>query len=264
MNMERITSLKNSRVLAWKSLKEPKGRKAHEAFLVEGRRMAEEALRSGFPVQAVLLRDDSLREGEEALAAAPNLPENLPVFVLPDHVFSAVCDTKTPQGIAAVLGIRPHPLGGDRFLALDGLQDPGNVGTIMRTADAAGFDGIILSPDCADVFSPKVLRATMGSIFRVGLSFPGSLPEKLEALKQEGFSVLSSQLDGEPFYSRKDVGEKLVLVIGNEGSGVSAPVRSLATHRLRLPMRGGAESLNAAVAAGIMMYELMKDASEKQ
>ena len=260
MEMERITSLKNPRVLAWKSLKEPKGRKAHEAFLVEGRRMVEEALHSCFMVLALILREDTLHEGEEILAAA-SLTKVPPVFRLPGYVFDAICDTRTPQGIAAVLGMRPHPLSGKRFLALDGLQDPGNVGTILRTADAAGFDGVILSPDCADVFAPKVLRATMGSIFRVGLSFPESLPEQLEQLKKQGFSVISSQLDGEPFYARQGVGEKLVLVIGNEGNGVSEPVRALATHRLRLPMRGGAESLNAAIAAGIMMYELTREQS---
>ena len=258
METERITSLKNPRVLAWKSLKEPKGRKAHEAFLVEGRRMVEEALHSSFPVLALLLREDSLHEGENALAAA-TLKEVPPVFRLPEHVFDAISDTRTPQGIAAVLGMRLRPLSGKHFLALDGLRDPGNVGTILRTADAAGFDGVILSPDCADVFAPKVLRATMGSIFRVGLSFPGSLTKQLEQLKEEGFSILSSQLDGEPFYSRQGVKEKLVLVIGNEGNGISDPVRALATHRLRLPMRGGAESLNAAIAAGIMMYELTRE-----
>ena len=261
MNAERITSLKNPRVLCWKSLKDAKGRKAHEAFLVEGKRMTEEALRSGFPVEALLLRPDTEPEGEALLRSA-GLPENPPVYVLPDHVFAAVCDTKTPQGLAAVLGIRPRPLSGDRLLALDGLQDPGNVGTILRTADAAGFDGVLLSPDCADVFSPKVLRATMGSIFRVGLAFPESLPDRLGQLKREGYAILSSQLDGDPFYARTGIGNKLVLVIGNEGNGVSAPVRALATCRLRLPMRGGAESLNAAVAAGIMMYDLMKDLPE--
>ena len=132
------------------------------------------------------------------------------------------------------------------------------MGTILRTADAAGFDGALLSPDCADVFSPKVLRATMGSIFRVRLAFPEDLAARLENMKQEGFSILSSQLDGEPFYDRQGVQPRLVLVIGNEGNGVSEAVRRAATHRLRLPMRGGAESLNAAIAAGIMMYELTR------
>ena len=247
---ERLTSLKNPRILAWRSLKDPKGRKAHEAFLVEGVRMTREALASGFPVRALLAGDGHPLPEE--------VPAEVPVYLLPEHVMAAVCDTKTPQGIAAVVGIRPLPLSGPRLIALDGLQDPGNVGTIIRTADAAGFDGLILSPDCADVFSPKVLRATMGSIFRMGLDFPADLPARLEELKGQGYTVLSSQLDGSPFYERRDPGEKLILVVGNEGNGVSPDVQRTATQRLRLPMRGGAESLNAAVAAGIMMYELTK------
>ena len=99
----------------------------------------------------------------------------------------------------------------------------------------------------------------MGSIFRLGFSFPAFLPEKLDSLKQEGYSILSTQLDGDPFYDRRDVSDSFVLIIGNEGNGVSAAVKAVATHRLRLPMRGGAESLNAAVAAGIMMYDLTRD-----
>ena len=138
------------------------------------------------------------------------------------------------------------------------MQDPGNVGTIIRTADAAGFTGVLFSPECADLFSPKVLRATMGSVFRLGFSFPASLPVALEQLKKDGYSVLSSQLDGSPFYDRKDVSSSFVLVIGNEGNGVSDAVKAAATHHLCLPMRGGAESLNAAVAAGIMMYDLTR------
>ena len=259
MTSERITSLKNPRILAWRSLKDAKGRRAHEAFLVEGQRMAGEALASAFPLEALLLREDYLSPGSlPAFFRDHGLEKEPPVFFLPEHVFAAVCDTKTPQGIAAVLRIQPRPLSGRRFIALDGLQDPGNVGTILRTADAAGFDGVLLSPDCADVFSPKVLRATMGSIFRVGLAFPPDLAFRLSELKTEGFSVLSSQLDGTPFYDRENVMERLVLVVGNEGNGVSEAVRQVATHHLCLPMRGGAESLNAAIAAGIMMYELVR------
>ena len=259
MTAEHITSLKNPWILAWRSLKDAKGRRAHEAFLVEGQRMAEEALASAFPLEALLIRDGTMApESLPEFFRVHGLREGPPVFFLPEHVFAAVCDTKTPQGIAAVLRILSRPLSGRRFIALDGLQDPGNVGTILRTADAAGFDGVLLSPDCADVFSPKVLRATMGSIFRVGLAFPRDLPARLAELKSEGFSVLSSQLDGTPFYDRENVGPKLVLIVGNEGNGVSEAVRRVATHHLRLPMRGGAESLNAAIAAGIMMYDLMR------
>ena len=251
--MEHITSPKNPKILAWRSLKERKGRLAHGSFLVEGDRMVKEALSSGFPVRALLIRGDRVRDFDPG-----PLPESLPCCQLSDQAFAAVSDTKTPQGVAAVLGMQPISPRGSRLLALDCVQDPGNVGTILRTADAAGLDGILLSPDCADIFAPKVLRATMGSIFRVGLSFPENLADQLNALREEGFEILSSQLDGTPFYDRPDPGEKWVLVIGNEGNGVSLPVQAAATQRLRLPMRGGAESLNAAVAAGIMMYELMK------
>ena len=249
--METLTSLKNPKAASWRSLKDKKGREEQNAFLVEGVRMVREALASSFTVRTVLLREDYEPDFP--------LPENIPVFLLSDPVFRSVCDTKTPQGIAAVLSMQAKEAAGPRLLALDGVQDPGNVGTIIRTADAAGFDGILFSPDCADLFSPKVLRSTMGSIFRLGFSFPASLPEKLEALKNEGYSVLSTQLDGDPFYERKNVSDAFILVIGNEGNGVSEAVKAAATHRLRLPMRGGAESLNAAVAAGIMMYDLTRD-----
>lgn len=249
--MEILTSLKNPKVMTWKSLKDRKGRVETGLFLVEGRKMTEEALKSGYRVEAVLVDTD---RGE-----VTGIPGDIPVYGMPAHVLASVCDTKTPQGIAAVVAAESRQRArGDRLLALDGVQDPGNVGTIIRTADAAGMDGILLSEDCADPFSPKVLRATMGSIFRMPLMSVRDLPSELYRLRDDGWSVISSQLDGTPFYERTGVGSRFCLVIGNEGNGVSEPVKATATHRLRLPMRGGAESLNAAVAAGIMMYDLTK------
>ena len=248
---EHITSLKNAKVTTWKSLKDRKGRKETGCFLVEGRKMVEEALDSAFPVDAILVDADR--------AAEFSLPGHIPVFTMPSHVLAAVCDTKTPQGIAAVVRMADMPLNGSRLVAMDGVQDPGNVGTIIRTADAAGFDGVLLSQQCADVFSPKVLRATMGSIFRMGIRVTDDLPGLLSQMVQEGASVLSSQLNGEPFYQRSPLNERFVLVIGSEGNGVTDEVKAVATHKVKLPMRGGAESLNAAVAAGIMMYELTRE-----
>lgn len=246
--MEHITSLKNPKVAAWKALKDRKGRRESGCFLVEGRKMVEEALASAFDVETVLVQ-----EGME-------LPDGLsmPVYELPAHVLAAVCDTKTPQGIAAVVRMKEQSALGKHIVVLDGVQDPGNVGTIIRTADAAGLDGVLLSNQCADVFSPKVLRATMGSIFRMNLRMTDDLPGELTKLREKGYSILSSQLDGTPFYEREKVAEQFALVIGNEGNGVSEQVQQTATHRVRLPMRGGAESLNAAIAAAIMMYELMR------
>lgn len=249
--MERITSLKNPRVLQWKSLKERKGRRETGCFLAEGRKMAEEALASSFPVEALLVDEERLAEF--------TLPASVPVYALPAHVLAAVCDTKTPQGIAAVVRMKHQAALGRCVVAMDGVQDPGNVGTIIRTADAAGLQGVILSEQCADVFSPKVLRATMGSIFRMPIVVTDDLPADLARMRGNGFSVISSQLDGEPFYQRSPVGEKFCLIIGNEGNGISDEVKAVATHKVKLPMRGGAESLNAAIAAGIMMYDLMRE-----
>jgi len=256
--MEKLTSLKNPRVQRWRSLKDAKARRETGLFLVEGEKMVREALASSFPAEALLIREGADFPDPED---RPSFEPALPAFELPEHGFSAICDTKTPQGVAAVLRMQSHPASGPRLVALDGVQDPGNVGTILRTADAAGFDGLLLSPACADVFSPKVLRATMGSIFRLGLSFPPSLPEALRALHGQGYDILSSQLDGQPFFDRPPIADSFVLIIGSEGSGVSAAVSAEATLRLKLPMRGGAESLNAAVAAGIMMYDLTRDLS---
>ena len=143
-------------------------------------------------------------------------------------------------------------------LALDGVQDPGNLGTIWRTADAAGFQALLLGAGGADPLSPKVQRAAMGSGFRVPFCHAPELAESLIALRQRGYRVFASDLSGADFYARPDAGEKFVLVIGNEARGISDAVREAADCRVKLPMRGGAESLNAAVAAGIMMYELMR------
>ena len=248
-NREIITSPKNPKVLLWRSLKDTRGRRETGCFLVEGFKAVEEALASGFPCKALLAQT----------GADVSLPAGLPVTEVSDRVMEAVCDTRTPQGVAAVMRMRSAPVTGRRLVALDGVQDPGNVGTILRTADAAGLDGALLSRACADPYSPKVLRATMGSVFHLPFEVVDDLPAALAARRGEGMDILSSQLDGSPFRAYRPSERGYVLVIGSEGSGVTDGVRALATHRLRLPMRGRAESLNAAVAAGIMMYQLTEE-----
>ena len=245
--METITSLKNPRVLLWRSLKERKGRRETGCFLVEGRKSVQEAIESGFDVECLLLTAET-----EA-----DWPSAFPCCRLPEHVMAAVCDTKTPQGVAAVMRMREQKLPQGRLAALDGVQDPGTVGTIIRTADAAGFDGVLLSSACADPYSPKVLRATMGSVFHLPIRVTDDLPGELTALRDQGCEIISTQLDGELLRYRERSADRAVLVIGSEGNGVSPEVRALATRRVCLPMRGRAESLNAAVAAGILMYAMM-------
>ena len=243
-----LTSAKNPQVVKLKGLKNRSARLEAGLYLVEGIKMAQEAVsRTGLA--------HSLYVTEETLPLFEGV--SCPVTLCAEHVLAALCDTRTPQGVVCAVHLPAKSADlGPRIIVMDGVQDPGNVGTILRTADAAGFTGALLSTACADPYSPKVLRATMGSIFRMPIQTVQDLPETLENLKAQGFSVLSSQLDGTPFFERQGVASSFALIIGNEGNGVSDAVKAAATHRLALPMRGGAESLNAAIAAGIMMYDL--------
>ena len=254
--MEHITSAKNPLIRDLKALRERKGREAQGRFLVEGEVMLREALKCGLVIRDLLVAEE--RAGD----AAPFEAAGARVCVAPESLLEAVCDTRTPQGICASFDL-PAPLPLDdapgRVVALDGVQDPGNVGTSWRTADAAGFQGLLFGAGCADPLSPKVQRAAMGSGFRVPFMISDDLPAALGALKARGWSVIASDLHGADFYGRPDPGERFALVIGNEARGISEATRSAATTLVKLPMRGGAESLNAAVAAGIMMYELMRE-----
>lgn len=248
--MQRISSMQNPQVQAWRKLKTRQARAEAGVFLVEGEKMVSEAL--ALPGRVTALLVDDARQDKFAPLLTPD------AFLVTEAILAAVTDTKTPQGIAAFVTLPESPTSlGPRLIALDGVQDPGNVGTILRTADAAGFDGVLLTKECADVFSPKCLRATMGSIFRMPVTVCDFLPDTLLSLKGQGYAVLSSELGGSSFYDRPAPGEKYVLIIGNEGNGVSPRVSACADSRLALPMYGGAESLNAAIAAGIMMYDLV-------
>ena len=252
--MEKITSAKNPLIRDMKALNQRKGRMEQGRFLVEGEKMIREALSCGLRIRDVLTLEahEGFANGLDARA-----------FVVPEGLLQAVCDTKSPQGICASFDVpQPKPLevAPEQVVALDGVQDPGNLGTIWRTADAAGFGAVLLGAGCADPLSPKVQRSAMGSGFRVPFMLEEDLPAALERMKIRGWTVIASDLHGMDFYSRPDPGHRFVLVIGNEARGISNETRLAADMLLKLPMRGGAESLNAAVAAGIMMYDLTRDA----
>ena len=253
--MDRITSAKNALIKGLKALNSRKGREESGRFLVEGEVMLREALKCGLTPREVLAEEAFVPLAEALQARGAR------AFVAPRSLLEAVCDTRTPQGVCASFDVpRPLPLreAPARIVALDGTQDPGNVGTIWRTADAAGFTGLLFGEGCADPLSPKVQRAAMGSGFRVPFMTADDLPSALAALRGRGWTVLASDLRGGDFYHRPDPGERFVLVIDNEARGISDATRRAATALVKLPMRGGAESLNAAVAAGIMMYELTR------
>ena len=254
--MKEILSVHNPTVQSLRALQKARGRREAGLFIAEGSKLVMEALTLRL-CRTLLVQADRLAQ-HGALVEAATLA-GCEVLSVSPAVMQAVCETKTPQGVACAAAIPAleGELTGRLLVALDGVQDPGNVGTIVRTADAAGFDGVLMSAECADLYSPKALRSTMGSALRMRVLRTDDLPGALREMKARGYAVAATELGGEDFYAHCPR-ERAVLVIGSEGHGVSESVRALATHHLALPMRGGAESLNAAVAAGIMMYEMAR------
>ena len=254
--MKSVTSLKNPVVQEARSLANAKDRARQHAFLLDGEHMVGEGLQvCPEAVHTVFVDEKHIDRYAQLLDRVQG-----EICAVPEHVLAAISQVKTPQGIAAVCDLpRACTLEemGNRLVLLENVQDPGNVGTVLRTLDAAGLEGCILTPGCADPFGPKTLRATMGSIFRVPMCTVPDAAEAARLLAARGYAVIAASLDGEPFYERSALPEKWCVLIGNEGQGLTPETQQASTHRYRLPMRGGAESLNAAVAAAIFMYELM-------
>lgn len=176
-----------------------------------------------------------------------------------DTVYEYMSDTKTPQGIMAVVKMKHYEkLSGDAFIILDRLQDPGNLGTIFRTAEAAGIDGILMNAETVDIYNPKVVRSTMGAIFRVPFKYVDDLPEAITKLKNDGVRVYAAHLDGRKDYDKTDYKKPTAFIIGNESSGISEEIAACADELIVIPMKGKAESLNASVAGSILMFELAR------
>lgn len=252
--MEMIKSTKNDRVKNWRKLQTKKGRQQAFSYLVEGFHLVEEALR----------QDGLVTE----LIVAPNvkIPEewnitNIPVFYVNKEVATSISETITDQGIFAVVKMEDPEimmLFGKKFLLLDGVQDPGNVGTLIRTADAAGYDAVVLGRGSADLYNPKVIRSTQGSHFHIPV-LQASLLDWIERLEEEGVSIFGAVLD-DTATKLQDVEprETLALMVGNEGNGIQTELQTRLTHKVYIPIYGASESLNVAVAAGILMYGLRK------
>ncbi len=254
MPVTRITSAQNALYKQVKRLIADRGfRRERGEFAAEGKRLFADALASGLAPRAVLL--------DERLDPVEYEPLGAPVYVLPQAMMTALSDTKTPQGVAGVFPI-PHPLcgtGGDRLLLLCSLQDPGNVGTILRTAEAFGISRVLLSEDCPDLYSPKVLRASMGGVFRMACETVRDVPDTVRTLREAGVRVYAAALeDGARPVGEADLRGKVCIVIGNEGNGLPEEVIASCGGALLLPMRGRAQSLNAAMAAGIFIWEMTK------
>ena len=248
--MKYIESMQNARVKQWKKLLGKKERDKSRKFLVEGFHLVEEALKNG------LVEDIILKEGTD-LPLTWNL-ESSDLFTVHNDVFAALADTDTPQGIIAVCHKPRFELeegGLETILLIDRVQDPGNIGTMIRTADAAGFSAVILGDGCADPYSPKVVRSTQGSLFHLPI-LKGNLGDWINRLQASGVKVFGTALQGAKPYREIERADRFALLVGNEGSGVSKELLEKTDQNVYIPIYGQSESLNVAVAAGILMYGL--------
>ncbi len=265
--MQLITSASNEKIkkMALYASK-ASARKEDGIFLAEGTKLVTEA--PAHLIREIYVSESCLAslEAEETSVSVSfrsicgDLPEDA-VIRLPDRLFEKISTMKTPQGMIVVLDKLSYSeedltKGGDPLLVvLEDVQDPGNVGTVFRTAEAAGVTGIILSEGCADPLSPKVVRSAMGALFRVPFIVRKDIPEEVKRLESEGIACFAARLDGASEYDKCDLASPCALLIGNEGNGLSEETRSAASDGIFIPMCGKTESLNAAVSASILMYE---------
>jgi len=228
-------------------------RREEGAFAVEGPKLLTEALRWGGELEAVIVVSG---------VDLPELPARTRVAEVPDSLLRSISDTESPQGIVFICKGKklamPDWLEGRRYLLLDGVQDPGNVGTIWRTADAFGADGLILCSGCADPWNPKTVRATMGAVFRFPV-YEGTLEMAAERLRQGGIPLYAAALREDTADVRSVPLERAAVIIGSEGRGVSPQALKLCKQTVKIPMRARCESLNAAIAAAVVLWEMSRN-----
>ena len=271
-----ITSTSNAQIKELAKLqKKSRLRDERRSFLVEGPRMVEEIPKER--IERLYISESFERKNPAYIREL-----GVPAEVLSDTVFSYVSDTKNPQGILAVVkrleytmedvlgksaskceeksgekekNPENHQIRVPHVIVLDNLQDPGNLGTIFRTAEAAGATGILLSSDSVDVYNPKVIRSTMGAVFRMPFFYVKDLPAAVKSLSSQGIRTYAAHLNGKNAYDEEDYTKGCAFLIGNEGNGLRDEVSECADCLIRIQMCGKAESLNAAVAAAVLMFE---------
>ena len=256
--MDLIQSKDNPIIAGIKKLKEKKYRNSENKFLVEGFRFVSEALQSTFQVPILIVSEDQSLKYEK-FKIEDMLQSETKVYYVTEGLFNILCSTESPQGILAVVNNKIANLtdANGFYVLVDGVQDPGNLGTLIRTADAAGALGVILRKGTVDVFNEKTLRSTMGSIFHLPVVEFKEL-EQLKDLMTSGFKLIVSSLEGEKSFYEENLKGKIIIVVGNEGSGVSKEIQELADSKVKIPMPGKAESLNVAIAGSIMMFEYVR------
>lgn len=255
-----ITSNQNPKIRRVRELLAKRSeRDSSGAFVVEGVRLAEEAFASGWPVELVLFSGELSARGQQALNKLSD--SAVEIEEIASHLMDGLTDTETSQGILAVIQHHeiPLPAGADFFVVADVIRDPGNLGTLIRTCAAAGVDELFLTPGSVDPFAPKVLRAGMGAQFRLPIHQAGW--EQIAATlhnRPDPARILLSDVEGGKTAWESDLRGPLALVIGSEAEGVSSAARQAADDNIHIPMPGRSESLNAAVAAGILIFEVVR------
>lgn len=255
--VDQITSAANARVKRLTALrKKAKQRKEEQAFLLEGERLYADTPREF--IKEIYVTEEFLKD-----KLAGTEPENCTI-VTPE-IMQKISDTDTPQGVLCVAKMPSYKRkdllgqagqGAPLLLLLENIQDPGNLGTMMRTAEAAGVTGVLMSRDTVDLFNPKTVRATMSAIFRVPFLYTDNLIGEIKKLREEeGIAVYAAHLKASRPYDEVDCRKGLAILIGNEGNGLTDEAADAASARVHIPMQGSIESLNAAMAAGILLFE---------
>lgn len=259
-----ITSASNGQIKYINLLqKKSKARKEASAFVIEGENMFEESRREGNLIKAyfseTFYNNRSIEE--------PTYFKDLSFEIIQDGVFNKVSNTATPQGVLATAKMADYDISQiinnpkATLLVLENIQDPGNLGTMVRTAEAAGFTGIILSKDCVDMFNPKVIRSTMGAIYRMPFAYEDNshdFKKTLQEIKSKNISIYAASLEGASCYDIIEYSNQCAVLIGNEANGLKKTTADMADTIIKIPMEGKVESLNAAVAAAIIMFEVAR------
>lgn len=248
--IKRIESSKNPKIKQWKKLQTKKGREKSGLYIIEGEHLIEEALQSNIKIVDLIM-------SEQFVMPTNWETKDIEVTIVPKELLNEICNTETPQGIAAICEKNMSTKTDiyKKLLLIDAVQDPGNLGTMIRTADAAGIDAIIIGNGSVDIYNPKVIRATQGSIFHIPI-IKGDLHEWMQTLKNQEIPIYGTSLQNGIDYKQIKPKEKFALLVGNEGSGVDKTLLTETTQNLYIPIYGKSESLNVAIATGILLYYL--------
>lgn len=249
-----ITSKENETIKHIKKLKEKKYRDEFNEYIVEGLRLVNEAIKENVNIKNIIVCEDYLKDNEIFECSLEKTYVN-------KIVFDSITEVKNPQGILAIIEKEGTDLNinynEDVIVVLDNIQDPGNIGTILRTVDSVGLTQIIVSKGSADAYNSKVIRSTMGAIFRVKIIESENLVELLTNMQSKGYKVVSSILETDKTIYDIDY-NKSIVIVGNEGNGISKEIIEISDEKVKIPMIGKTESLNASVATGIILYEYVR------